>query len=119
MGKKIKYHHSYRFDYDDFKFFSPHQKRTLYEERQAANPNPNYGNRKQKHHNQKGKSQNQNQPQLDPRAVQSVQSVIEQLKDATSIISDITHQRNSSPPPASIMGGRNSQDKQNKGGQTE
>jgi len=98
-GKKINYHPSFKFHPDTYRLFSYQQKKMLKDERRAFN--------------QKKDQQSQ---KFESRIVKSIMS---QLKDAGSIISAIT-QENNSPPglPSSIMGGRNAQDKRNKGGRS-
>ena len=115
-GKKLKCHHSFRFDDNDFRFFAHQQKKTLFDERQAANPNSN-SNRDQGC----GKSDDWKK-ESKQEGKQIVQSLMSQLKESRSLVSDIT-QQNDIPPdlPSSIMGGHDSQDKRNRnqGGRTE
>ena len=47
-GKKIKCHHSFGFDFDDFRFFSQEQKKTLKEEGQATDSKKNWKRNEEK-----------------------------------------------------------------------
>ena len=97
-GKKLKHHLSFRFDDDDFKLFTHKQKRTLFNERRAAN-----------------QSEKNNKEKMESRILKSLMSHVED----NSAVFEITQQNNTPPNlPSSIVGGRDSQEKRNGGGQT-
>ena len=105
-GKKLKCHHSFGFDDDDFKQFTHQQRKTLYNERNS--------NRKRSNNKDGWKKE------LEKNNSRIVSEILSQLKDSSGSVSEIT-QQNTAPQglPSSIMGGRNAQDKRNKGGRSE
>ena len=105
-GWKTKCHHSFRSDDDDFKSLTKEQKKTLHVKCwAAANQKPDGDNWKKE------------QEKLESWIVESVMS---QIKDAGSVFLETTQQQNGSPGSLSlIVGGCNSQDKQNEWGQNE
>ena len=105
-GKKIKCHHSCRFDDEDFRFFTLKQKKTLRNEHKNANTNSRRNQAEQP---------NDWKKELKQEGNRIVQSLMSQLKDSVAgSISKIT-QQNAAPPglPSSIMGGRDSQNQSN------
>ena len=120
-GKKIKYHHSYTFKDVDFRQFTFDQKKTLRYERRVAKRG---GSNQKSNYNQQGntnKRSNDWKNELKQEGNRIVQSLMSQFKDSVAeSISEIT-QQNTTPPglPSSIMGGRNAQEKRNKGGRNE
>ena len=102
-GKKIKHHHSFRFD-DDFESFTKEQRKTLLSERKTADQSQP-GNWKK---------------ELERHESRIVKSLMSQLEDSGSIVSEITR-HDACPPglPLSIVGDQNSQDKRNEGRQSE
>ena len=119
--KKPKCHHSFGFDDDDFKQFTHEQKKTLFNERHS---NQNQGGDNQRNNQNQGSDQRSSnwKKESQEEGSRTVRSLMSQLKDSGSLVSDIT-QQNDSPPaglPSSIVRGCNSQDNesQNHGGQT-
>ena len=106
-------HHSFRFDDNDFRFFAHQQKETLFDERWAANSNSNPSCNR----NCRKPKADDWKTDLKREGNRIVQSLMSQLKETGSLVSEIT-QHDTTPPglPSPVMGGRNSHNKRNKGG---
>ena len=72
-GKKIKHHHSFRFDDEDFELFTKEQRKTLPSEHEAANDQ-----------NQSVKPGNWKE-ELEKHELQTVKSLMSELKDLGSL----------------------------------
>ena len=123
-GKETKHHHSCQFDDEDFKQFAHEQKKTPRNEHWAAKRNGQCTHRKNQNQN-RGSNQRPSDWKKESQEESSriVSSIVAQLKDSDTVISALTQQNNTPPTPpglpSSMMGGQNSQDTRNKGGQTE